>query len=122
MKMAIRGAFTFIVIMLVVIIGSNSSRKGVIATETATISNNAAYIPIKMLSNGAYTVSNDEDLMGEVIKEIVLNKETNADIKVQVFSIDAENGLVDLNVIQTIKHANGQSTTTEERRTVILEN
>lgn len=122
MRMAIRGVFTFVTVLLVIIIGSNMSRKNVIANETGFISNNAAYMPVRMLSNGAYEIETDEDLLAEVIKEIVLNKESNADIKVQVFTVDSENGLVDLNVIQTIHHANGETTTTEERRTVILEN
>lgn len=121
MRMAIRGVFTFMVVLLVIITGSNMSRKNVIANETGFISNNAAYMPVRMLSNGAYEIETDEDLLAEVIKEIVLNKESNADIKVQVFTVDSENGLVDLNVIQTVHHANGETTTTEERRTVILE-
>ena len=112
----------FIAIVLVVIICSDIGSSAVRDTETSTIANNSTYNSIRVLANGTYDIDSMDDLVAEAIKDIVLTKQTDSDIKVQVLGVDAENGMIDLNVIQTIKHANGEVTTSEERRTVILEN
>lgn len=112
----------FIAIVLVVIICSDIGSSAVRDTETSTIANNSTYNSIRVLANGTYDVNSMDDLVAEAIKDIVLTKQTDSDIKVQVLGVDAENGMIDLNVIQTINHANGKVTTSEERRTVILEN
>lgn len=121
MKIIIRGAFTFLAITLLVLIGLDMSSNNVRKTETSTLANNSTYQPIKILVNGTYDINNIDELTAEVVKEIVTNKESDSDIKIQILGIDAENGMLDLNVIQTVKHLNGEKTTTEQRRTVILE-
>ena len=121
MKLLIRGAFTFFAITLLVITCLDISSSNVRETETATLANNSAYQSIKVLANGSYDINNMDELVAEAVKDIVMNKESDSDIKIQVLSVDAENGLIDLNIIQTVKHLNGKETKTEERRTVILE-
>lgn len=122
MRYVIRGAFLFMAITLVVIICMDMGSSAVRDTETAEMANNSTYNAIRVMANGTYDVDSMDDLVAEAIKEIVLSKETNSDIKVQVLGVDAENGMIDLNIIQTINHANGKVTKSEERRTVILEN
>ena len=121
MKILIRGAFIFFAITLLVITALDMSTSNVRKTETSTLANNAAYQSVKVLANGSYDINNMDELVAEAIKDIVMNKESDSDIKVQVISVDAEHGLIDLNVIQTIKHLNGKETKTSQRRTVILE-
>lgn len=121
MKIAIKGAFTFVGIVLLVLIILDMSGKNVRSIETATLANNAAYQSIKVLANGSYNINNMDELVAEAIQDIVMNKQTDSNIKVQVLSVDAENGLIDLNIIQTVHHVNGKDTVIEERRAVILE-
>lgn len=121
MKILIRGAFIFIGITLLVITVLDMSTSNVRKTETSNLANNAAYQSVKIMANGSYSINNIDELVTEAVKDIVMNKETDSDIKIQVLGVDAENGMIDLNVIQTIKHLNGKETTTSERRTVILE-
>lgn len=122
MKNAIRGAFLFLSISLLIIVVLDITTNGVKKTETADIANNAAYQAISTKAEGVNEIENIDELVAEAIKEIVMTKNSNASIKVQVLGIDAENGLLDINVIQTLKHSNGKETVSEERRTVILEN
>lgn len=121
MKNAIRGAFLFLSISLLIIVVLDITTNGVKKTETADIANNAAYQAISTKAEGVNEIENIDELVAEAIKEIVMTKNSNASIKVQVLGIDAENGLLDINVIQTLKHSNGKETVSEERRTVILE-
>lgn len=121
MKILVRGAFTFLAITFLVITILDMSTSNVRKNETATLANNSTYESIKVLANGSYDIENMDELVAEAVKEIVMNKESDSDIKIQVLSVDAENGLIDLNVIQTIKHLNGKETQTSQRRTVILE-
>ena len=121
MKNAIRGAFIFIIITLVTVIILDMGSKGNRATETSRLANSSSYNAIKVLANGTYDIDSDEELVTEAIKDIIMNKETDSDIKVQVLGVDKENGMIDLNVIQTVKHVNGKVTAVSDRRTVILE-
>lgn len=121
MKLIIRGTFIFITVVLLTIICLDISTSNVREVETITLSNNSAYQSIKTLANGSYNIESEDELVAEAIKDIVMNKQSDSDIKIQVLNVDAENGLMDINVIQTIHHLNGKTTTSEERRTVILE-
>lgn len=121
MKHIVRGAFTFFIVTLLVLIVLDMGSNGVIKTETATLANNATYEAIKVKANGAYSIDSMDELVAEAIKDIVMSKQADSEIKVQVLGIDAEEGMIDLNVIQTVKHLNGKESVTEQRRTVILE-
>lgn len=121
MKNIFRGIGFFIVTVLVVLIVLDMSGQSVRKTETNTLANNAPYNAIRVKVNGQYDIDNIDELVAEVVKEIVLSKETDSKIQIQVLGIDSENGMLDINIIQYIHHVNGKITTTEERRTVILE-
>lgn len=121
MKNIIKGAGMFVAITLVVIVMFNINNASVKKSETAALANTASYDALKVKVTSEYDFENNDDLVAEVIKQIAINKNTNSDVKVQILGIDAENGLLDINVIETIKHANGEITTEEQRRTVIVE-
>lgn len=121
MKNIIKGAGMFVAITLVVIVMLNINNASVKKSETAALANTASYDALKVKVTSEYDFENNDDLVAEVIKQIAINKNTNSDVKVQILGIDAENGLLDINVIETIKHANGEITTEEQRRTVIVE-
>lgn len=122
MKIAVKAALFILSTVLLVLIVLDMSNKNTRSVESSYLANNATYSSISMLANGSYEIKSIDELVAEAIQDIVTSKESNSDIKVQVMGIDAENGLIDLNVIQTIKHVNGEITNVEERRTVILEN
>lgn len=119
MKNILRGVSIFFVATIVVLIVLDMSGNNVRKGETATIANSATYdaIRVKLSEN----ITDEEELVAEVIKQVALSKQSDSDIKIQILGIDAENGMLDVNIIQTIRHVNGKTTTTEERRTVILE-
>lgn len=121
MKIAIKTAMTFLSILFLVFIIMDMGSKNTKSTETFLSSNNSSYTSIRMQNNGAYEIENNKELVAEAIQDIVDNKESNADIKVQVLGVDEEHGMIDLNVIQTIHHINGEVTKTQDRKTVILE-
>lgn len=121
MKIAIKTALTFISILFLVLVIMDMGAKNTKETETFASSTNSAFSSVLFDGNGSYEVETDLDLVNEAIQDIINTKESNADIKVQVLGVDAENGMIDLNVIQTIKHVNGKVTQTMDRKTVILE-
>ena len=121
MRNVIKGVGYFFCISLVILTILDISLTGTKEKEVDSIANNAPYEALKVKLTGEYDLENDEDLIAELVRNVVISKYSNSDIKIQVLGIDAKNGLLDINVIQNIKHANGKTTKKEERRTVILE-
>ena len=118
MQLSIRLSFLFLTCVLLLLVITDMNGTNVKKNETNTLANIASYQSVLSSKDENMT---EEKMIQEAVKQIVYNKESDSDIKIQVLGIDAENGMIDLNVIQTIHHANGQTSTTEERRTVILD-
>lgn len=121
MKNIIKGVGLFIAISTLIIVCLDVSVSGTKHNETSSIANNAPYEALKIKLTGEYNLENDIDLVAELIRNVVINKYSNSDLKIQILGIDAENGMLDINIIQTVKHINGKETVEEERRTVIVE-
>ena len=118
MQLSIRLSFLFLTCVLLLLVITDMNGTNVKKNETNTLANIASYQSVLSSKDENMT---EEKMIEEAVKQVVYNKESDSDIKIQVLGIDAENGMIDLNVIQTIHHANGQTSTTEERRTVILD-
>lgn len=118
MQLSIRLSFLFLTCVLLLLVITDMNGTNVKKNETNTLANIASYQSVLSSKDENKT---EEKMIEEAVKQIVYNKESDSDIKIQVLGIDAENGMIDLNVIQTIHHTNGQTSTTEERRTVILD-
>ena len=118
MQLSIRLSFLFLTCVLLLLVITDMNGTNVKKNETNTLANIASYQSVLSSKDENMT---EEKMIQEAVKQVVYNKESDSDIKIQVLGIDAENGMIDLNVIQTIHHANGQTSTTEERRTVILD-
>jgi len=89
--------------------------------ETAQIAEKAAYESVNAVKNESTEINSDQEMIAEIVKNVILEYNSNSDIVVKIISIDTRNGMVDLEVDQTFTHANGFTETTSERRTVILE-
>ena len=89
--------------------------------ETQRLSQVASYQALKQASTPYQNIKSNEQLVGEVLKEVVLNKSSDCDIEVEILDVDYLNGLIDLKIKQTFQHVNGKKTEIESRRTIILE-
>ena len=121
MNNTIKGISLFFAIAITILVLIDISSNGVVKSEAIDLATEAAYEPLNLKNNGEYDIESNDDLVAEIIRTIALNKKTDSDIKVQILGIDAKNGFVDINIIETTKHANGKKSKTEERRTVIVE-
>ncbi len=121
MRNIIKGAAFFFTISIVILVILDISLSGTKHNETTSLANESSYDALKIKLTGEYDLENNEDLVAELIKNVVINKTSNNDVKIQILGIDAKNGLIDINVIEDIKHVNGVTTRKQERRTVIIE-
>lgn len=121
MRNIIKGVALFFSISIFILVLLDVSMGGTKHNETSDLANTAPYEALKVKLTGEYDLEDNEDLVAELVRNVVMTKYTNSDIKIQILGIDAKNGLIDINVIQTVKHSNGTTTTQEERRTVIVE-
>lgn len=121
MKMIIKGGVMVFAAFLLVICLMDSGTSVVRRNETAQIAEKAAYESVNAVKNESTEINSDQEMIAEIVKNVILEYNSNSDIVVKIISIDTRNGMVDLEVDQTFTHANGFTETTSERRTVILE-
>ena len=121
MRNIFRGIALFIAVSVSILCILDISNNGTKKKETSSLSETSTFDPLKIKLTGEYDLENNDELIGEIVRNIAINKYSNSDIKIQVLGIDAKNGFIDLNIIQYIDHANGKTTKHEERRTVIVE-
>lgn len=121
MKMIIKGGVVVFAAFLLVICLMDSGTSVVRRNETAQIAEKAAYESVNAVKNESTEINSDQEMIAEIVKNVILEYNSNSDIVVKIISIDTRNGMVDLEVDQTFTHANGFTETTSERRTVILE-
>lgn len=121
MKMIIKGGVMVFAAFLLVICIMDSGTSVVRRNETAQIAEKAAYESVNAVKNESTEINSDQEMIAEIVKNVILEYNSNSDIVVKIISIDTRNGMVDLEVDQTFTHANGFTETTSERRTVILE-
>lgn len=117
--MILKGGIAVFALFLLVICIMDSGTSVIRRNETATIAEVASYETLNAVKNNATAINSDQEFIAEVIKNIVLEYDTNSDVVVN--TIDARNGLLDLEIQQTFTHSNGAKETNVERRTVILE-
>lgn len=121
MKLILKGAIAVFVIFLIAVCVLDTGTSIVRRNETAELAENAAYETLNAMKNESTEIGSDQEMIAEVIKNIVIKYDTNSDVEVRIISMDSRNGLLDLEIIQTFKHSNGEEETVTERRTVILE-
>ena len=121
MKMIIKGGVMVFAAFLLVICIMDSGTSVIRRNETAQIAEKAAYESVNAVKNESTEINSDQEMIAEIVKNVILEYNSNSDIVVKIISIDTRNGMVDLEVDQTFTHANGFTETTSERRTVILE-
>ena len=121
MKMIIKGGVMVFAAFLLVICIMDSGTSVIRRNETAQIAEKAAYESVNAVKNESTEINSDQEMIAEIVKNVILEYNSNSDIVVKIISIDTRNGMVDLEVDQTFTHANGFTATTSERRTVILE-
>ena len=121
MKMIIKGGVMVFATFLLVICIMDSGTSVIRRNETAQIAEKAAYESVNAVKNESTEINSDQEMIAEIVKNVILEYNSNSDIVVKIISIDTRNGMVDLEVDQTFTHANGFTETTSERRTVILE-
>lgn len=121
MKMIIKGGVMVFASFLLVICIMDSGTSVIRRNETAQIAEKAAYESVNAVKNESTEINSDQEMIAEIVKNVILEYNSNSDIVVKIISIDTRNGMVDLEVDQTFTHANGFTETTSERRTVILE-
>ena len=119
--MILKGGIAVFALFLLVICIMDSGTSVIRRNETATIAEVASYETLNAVKNNATAINSDQEFIAEVIKNIVLEYDTNSDVVVNIISIDARNGLLDLEIQQTFTHSNVAKETNVERRTVILE-
>lgn len=121
MKLALKFSIITVCQFIFLLCISDLSTKTYNQNETQRLSQVASYQALKQASIPYQNIKSNEQLVGEVLKEVVLNKSSDCDIEVEILDVDYLNGLIDLKIKQTFQHVNGKKTEIESRRTIILE-
>ncbi len=121
MKLAVRFSFLFICMAIFFMCLADINGHSYKINETHHIAYDSTYYPLKQLATPYHQITSNEQLIAEALKQVVLSKESDCDIKVQILGVDYINGLLDVNIIQTYTHLNGQEEVIQSRQTIIIE-
>lgn len=121
MKLSVKFTLLFLSIFIMIICIVNMNQKSFQINETHQIANESTFYPLKQSANPYHQKMTNDELVAEVLRQVVLSKQSDSDIKVQILGIDVENGMLDVNIIQTFHHANGKEEQISSRKTIILE-
>lgn len=121
MKLAVKFSLLFLCIFIFFVCLSDINGQSFKINETHGISREATYYPLKQLANPYHEIESNDLLVAEVLRQVVLSKQSDCDIKVQILGVDYINGMLDVNIIQTYHHINGKEETIESRQTIIIE-
>ncbi|MFQ6861832.1 MAG: hypothetical protein ACLROI_00120 [Beduini sp.] len=121
MKLAVKFSFLFICMFIFFICLSDINGRPFKINETHSISYDSTYYPLKQLASPYHQITSNDQLVAEVLKQVVLSKQSDCDIKVQILGVDHINGLLDVNIIQTYQHINGKEEVIQSRQTIIIE-
>ena len=122
MKTFLQAAGIFLVFLLVMLIMAGSFSRAASDTELEntldTALEHALYVA---MSKNTYTIETKEELAADVIHELFTSCNVKAEYTIAFNVIDLDNGLVDVQVTQTIKSFPLIPSEVVCRRTIILE-
>lgn len=122
MKTFMQAAGLFIIIVLTVIFMANKFSSTTSDTELQNSLDNALEHALYVaMSDNTYTINDTDELAADVMHELFTTCNAKADYKIAFNKIDIEEGLVDVQVTQTIKSFPLIKSEVVCRRTVILE-
>lgn len=122
MKTFLQAAGIFIVIMLTVIFMANKFSSTTSDTELQNSLDRAVEHALYVaMSENTYTINDADELAADVMHELFTTCNVKADYTIAFNKIDIENGLVDVQVTQTIKTFPLIKSEVVCRQTVILE-
>lgn len=122
MKTFIQSAGIFIIIVLTVFFMGSKFSSATSDTELQNSLDNAVEHALYVaMSDNAYTINNTDELAADVMHELFSSCNAKADYTIAFNVIDIDNGLLDVQVTQTIKSFPLIKSETVCRKTVILE-
>lgn len=105
-------------VVIILTINNYQTRKNEVQ-EALAVSLDQAMESLK-LSETSYTPENYQDFISDLLQQIILQINSDSDIKINVLNLDLDHGIIDVEVVEYYKWANMKKEIAE-RRTVVLE-
>lgn len=122
MKTFVQAALIFLLIVLTLFFMVQKFSAATLETELQNSLDKALEHALTVaLENNVYTIETKEELAADVMYELFTTCNAKADYKIVFNEIDIKNGLVDVQVTQTIKFSPLIKTEVTCRRTILLE-
>lgn len=74
-----------------------------------------------VMSENNYTIEENETFIAEFLKALLIQTNSDSDLKVSILEADYELGIMSVEITETFKHPNGKEGTVSEVRTVIFD-
>lgn len=123
MKTFIQAAGLFLIMVLTFLALAGLFSESASETELENTLDNALEhaLYVAMSGDKVYTISNQEELAADVMHELFATSNVKADYDIAFHVIDLQNGLIDVQVTQTVKTSPFIKTEVVCRKTVILD-
>lgn len=74
-----------------------------------------------MIINPVYDIDSPQEMVAEFVQSLCTQIDSDSALEIKIISVDSKNGLIDVEVTETFKYANGQTGQVSVRKTLITE-
>ena len=122
MKTFVQAAGIFLIIVLTIVFMATKFSGATSETELeAALDNALEHALYVSMSKNTYTINNEDEVAADVMHELFTSLNAKADYEIAFNVIDIENGIIDVQVTQTIKTFPLIKSKVSCRKTIILE-
>lgn len=122
MKTVMQASLIFMILVMTVIGCFNLMTASIVSTEVETsLTQSVEQALYVTLSDKAYTVDDEDAFVSDFLINLVDRIESPGDISVKIVAVDEEEGLIDVEVTETVAFPAGQKKEITCRRTVLFE-
>lgn len=122
MKTFAQAAIIFMIVMVSVFVCFNVVTGSITDNEAEnTLSQSVEQAMYNTLSEHSYTINNKDEFVAEFLTNLILQTNSKSELDVRILAVDEVEGLMDIEVRETLTYPDGKIREVKCRQTVIFE-
>lgn len=122
MKTFAQAAIIFIIVIVSVFVCFNIITGSVTDNEAEnTLSQSVEQALYTTMSGQSYTIQNKDEFVADFMINLALQTNSQAELNIRVLDVDEVEGLLDVEIIETLMYPDGKTREVSCRKTVIFE-
>lgn len=122
MKTFAQAAIIFMIVIVTVFVSFNIITASITDNEVEnSLSQSVEQALYTTMSNKFYSINNKDEFISDFLTNLVLQTNSKSTVNVRILDVDKDEGLMDIEVVETIPYPDGKIREVNCRKTVILD-